>query len=97
MRIGHKVGKSSYVSVGKSGTYVSTKVGGYRISHFARSKSKSNNESSIRGNDLHDVLLDELGLNEPKDPTPTSWFWIKLYLGVIVGCFVLAFIVSAFV
>jgi hypothetical protein len=37
MRIGRKIGKS-FVSFGKSGTYVSTWIGGWRLSNFSPAK-----------------------------------------------------------
>lgn len=33
-RVGTKIGKNTYVSLGRSGTYVSTKIGGLRVSKF---------------------------------------------------------------
>lgn len=33
-RVGKRVGKKTYVSLGRSGTYVSTVIGGYRVSKF---------------------------------------------------------------
>jgi hypothetical protein len=38
IRIGKKIGKKSFISIGKSGTYMSTWVGGFRISKFTPSK-----------------------------------------------------------
>ena len=37
-RIGTKIGKKTFVSLGKSGTYISTWIGGFRISKFTPSK-----------------------------------------------------------
>jgi hypothetical protein len=44
MRIGRKVGKNSYLSAGKSGTYFSTKIAGWTVSHFNPSRKKSATE-----------------------------------------------------
>lgn len=33
-RVGKRVGKKTYVSLGRSGTYVSTVINGYRVSKF---------------------------------------------------------------
>ena len=38
-RLGTKIGKKSFVSFGKSGTYFSTWVGGWRVSKFTPTKS----------------------------------------------------------
>jgi hypothetical protein len=95
MRIGHKVGKSSYISFGKSGTYVSTKVGGYRISHLARPKKSKTSKSTDSG--IDNYTLADFGIEEPSSAEPSKfWFWFKVYFGVIIGCIFLGVLVKLF-
>jgi hypothetical protein len=51
MRVGTKLGKKTFVSIGKSGTYVSTWIGGLRFSKFSpKRKSKKTKEETIHSN-----------------------------------------------
>ena len=45
IRIGKKIGKKTFVSLGKSGTYVSTWIGGYRFSKFNPSRKTKKTET----------------------------------------------------
>jgi hypothetical protein len=45
-RLGTRVGKKSFVSIGKSGTYFSTWIGGYRLSKFSPKKRKTKKNDS---------------------------------------------------
>lgn len=45
IRIGRKIGKKTFVSLGKSGTYISTWIGGYRLSKFTPSKKSKKTET----------------------------------------------------
>lgn len=57
-RIGTKVGKKSYVSVGKSGTYASTWIGGFKVSKFTPSK-RSSKKADVKESSSYSSLTEE--------------------------------------
>jgi len=114
-RIGTKVGKDSYISIGKSGTYMSTKVGKYRVSNFVPSETKSkkhlDSDDQLRQEALariaaraaqnHDVYYNHSEPNTVEDPDKLFtgffsklWFWIKVFLGIIIGCIALGVVIK---
>lgn len=114
-RIGTKVGKDSYISIGKSGTYMSTKVGKYRVSNFVSSKTKSKKhldpDEQLRQEALSRIAAraaqnsdayynhSEPNIEDTSDKLfagffSKMWFWIKVFLGIIIGCIALGVIIK---
>lgn len=73
IRIGRKIGKNTFVSFGKSGTYVSTWIGDTRVSKFTpRKKIKSTNKT------------EQVSYSEPlSESEERAFIWQMILVGVV--------------
>lgn len=86
IRIGRRVGKKSYISVGKSGIYGSTRVGEYTVSTFRRFKNKpKSTDSEVYYSDTETEWPYLIGLAIFYPLLIGLWFYFSFTVGAIAA------------